>query len=98
MDLELALERTLAYEYLLLNGAKIKMHTSNRRILSIPGLLVPPYIIDFESVVLGNCVEYTVNLINYGPCNSTVKLFSKVKKDNRSKDKGIKEKYQIKTN
>lgn len=97
MDLELALERTLAYEYLLLNAAKIKMHSLNRRILSIPGLLVPPYIIDFESVILGNCVEYTVNIVNYGPCSTTVKLLSKGKKDNRSKNKG-KKKYETKAN
>lgn len=87
MDLELALERTLAYEYLLLNPSKVKLHNFNRKILAIPGLSVPTYVVDLESVILGNCVDYTVSLCNYGPGHAFIRLVEPVKKE-KTLDKG----------
>lgn len=87
MDLELALERSLAYEYLVLNPGKVKLHTCNRKILTIPGLFVPPYILDLKSVILGNCVDYTISLCNYGPGTASIRLVEKDKTE-KSADKG----------
>lgn len=89
MDLELALERALAYEYILFNPAKIKMHRTNSRQLSIPGLLAPHYLVDFESVILGNCVDYTVSMCNYGPNPAIIKLLETPRNNtNKSENKG----------
>lgn len=87
MDLELALERTLAYEYLVLNPGKVKLHTCNRKILTIPGLFVPPYTLDLKSVILGNCVDYTISLCNYGPGAASIRLVERDKSE-KSADKG----------
>lgn len=94
MDLELALERSLVYEYLLHNAARVKMHISNRKILNIPGLIVPNYLVDFESVILGNRVDYTVSLCNYGPNAALIRLIETPKKD-KSQNKGKTSRYKI---
>lgn len=89
MDVELALERTLVYEYLLLNAGKIKMHRKKRKSFSIPGLFVSPYVVDFGSVILGNTVQYTISIFNYGPCPSSIRLLDKDANSKKAKDKGI---------
>lgn len=87
MDLELTLERLLSYEHLLSYSTKLKLNTLNRKMFSIPGLSVPKYVVDFESIILDNCVYHTVILCNYGPNATFIRLLEKEKR-NKAQQKG----------
>lgn len=80
MDIEMALERTLAYQHVLINPSVLKSHTSNPKAMSIPELIVSPYVIDLEAVIVGTVVEYTASVFGYSCSKTYVRVLRKKKK------------------
>lgn len=74
MDIDLSIERSIAYQHVLCNRTILKDHTYKKKVSSIPKLVMPPYLINFGYVIFGNIVHYTCLLLNYGPIHTFVRL------------------------
>ncbi|CAH0726119.1 unnamed protein product, partial [Brenthis ino] len=74
MDIELAIERMLAITYISVHPVILTSYISSSKMGPIPGFITIPYVIDYGVVITGSTIQCSVDIINYGPIISKLRI------------------------
>ncbi|KAF5288916.1 hypothetical protein FQA39_LY03795 [Lamprigera yunnana] len=80
MDIDLAIERIFLYHHIYDDPRVLTKHLKIHKGTSVPDFIVPEYEINFDNVIKGQIASKEINVFNYGPISTLVRVVFPIKK------------------
>ncbi|KAK4880159.1 hypothetical protein RN001_008305 [Aquatica leii] len=80
MDIDMAIERMILYNHVFDNPSVLSKHLNFHKDTCVPDFTVPEYVLDLGYVIMGDKTIQKVQVFNYGPTNTRIKLLTGIDK------------------